>query len=188
MTIQAIHNHIIFRFVDEVNSKGEFEESMKSGFYIKGGYDKSAKMPRWANVLNVGPTCEHVKIGDKILIPALRWTEGVKYQEQRFWKTDESQLVGFERDGKFTPINEHIIFTPIKEHITPSAAGILIVRQTTDDTPSGTVTQIADGCEKELDGGTIYYDNASFFDTFELNNKEYSFIKEEKVIVYAPKE
>jgi hypothetical protein len=190
MTIHAIHNHIIFRFLDAVNSKGEFEEAQhKSGIYLKGGYDKSAKSPRWATVLHAGSTCEHVRTGDKILIPALRWTEGVKYNEDRFWKTDESQIVGYQRDDQaFTPINKFVIFKQVSEKITARSSGLIVIEHTPDDTPSGVVYDIAADCVDDLKHGTVYYDATNFFNTFEYNDTELSFLKEDDVIVYIPKE
>jgi hypothetical protein len=189
MTVRAINNHIIFQFVDPVNTKGEFEEAVsEGGLFIKGGFDKSAKLPRWAKVLTVGKDCKLVTPGVTILLPALRWTEGVKHNDEFIWKTDESQVVGYQDGNKLVLINKYIRFTPNKEVVSKSASGLLIVSHTGDGTPSGQVVQIADDCEPELSNATIYYDSNNFFNTFKFEGEEYSFISEDGVIVFAPAE
>lgn len=187
MSIVAIKNHIVFRFVDPVNSKGEFEEATtKSGFIIKGGFDKSAKLPRWANVISVGNSCEHIKVGDVILIPALRWTEGIKHEDLFYWKTDETQVVGYKRGDDFTVINTHVLFTPIKEAVTRHASGLMVVRNQPDNTPHGTVVFMCKECEPELAGATIYYDSANFFNEFAIDEIGLSFIKQDDIWAYTP--
>lgn len=187
MSITAIKNHIIFRFVDAVNTRGEFEEAVsEGGLYIKGGFDKSAKMPRWATVLSVGTACEHVKAGDTILIPALRWTEGVKHNDQFFWKTDETQVVGYKRGGDFTPINKHVLFKPTKELVSQRSSGLVVISHQSDDTTHGTVVFMDNECEPTLAGSTIYYDSSNFFDDFTVDGIELSFIKEDNIWLYVP--
>jgi co-chaperonin GroES (HSP10) len=189
MKIRAVHNHIIFQFEDAVTAAGEFEEANhKSGLYIKGGFEKSAKSPRWATVVNTGPDCEHVRVGNKILIPALRWTEGVKFEGQRFWKTDETQLAGYVKKGSFVPLNDNVVFTQNIEKISEHSSGLLVISHIPTDTPTGVVTKVAKGCMTQLRGATIYYDLANFFDTFEYEDVEYAFIKEDKILAYAPTE
>jgi co-chaperonin GroES (HSP10) len=85
-------------------------------------------------------------------------------------------------------LNKHVVFTPIKETITASSSGLLVVQHTSGDTPSGRVKMIAADSCSELENSTIYYDNANFFNAFELDQAEYSFIKEDDIIVYATEE
>jgi co-chaperonin GroES (HSP10) len=188
MSITAIKNHIVFQFIDPVNTKGEFEEGASAGgIYIKGGYDRSAKLPRWAMVTSAGGKCEHVKVGDLVLIPALRWTEGVKHDDQYFWKTDETQIVGYKSGDEFFPINEHALFIPNKEVISQHSSGLVVISHQSDDTPSGKVVFIAADCEDDLKGATIYYNTANFFNEFEIDGIELSFIKQDEIWAYAPK-
>jgi co-chaperonin GroES (HSP10) len=187
--IRALHNHIIFEFEDPVTAKGEFEETQhKSGIYLKGGFEKSAKSPRWATILNVGPDCDHVCVGDRILIPALRWTEGIKFQDRRYWKTDESQIVGYVHNDEFVLINEYVTFTKFEEVISKHSSGLVVISHIPTDTPHGAVSAIATGCVAELLNSTIYYDGANFFNTFEYDHSELSFIKESDILAYAPGE
>jgi co-chaperonin GroES (HSP10) len=98
MEIRALHNQILFQFVDRVNTIGQFEEQKtEGGILILGDHDKSAKISRWATIVSLGPDCsDELRVpGCKILIENLRWTNGVKYEGQMIWKTDETQLLGY---------------------------------------------------------------------------------------------
>jgi co-chaperonin GroES (HSP10) len=189
MSITAIKNHIVFQFVDPVNSKGEFEEAVsEGGLYIKGGFDKSAKSPRWAIAMSVGKECEYVQAGDKFLVPALRWTEGVKHEDQFFWKTDETQVVGVYRDGNFKPINKHVLFVPKKEAVTTRSSGLMVISHQGDDSAHGKVVFMDTEVETPLMGTTIYYDSSNFFDEFVVDGIELSFIKEDNIWLYVSPE
>lgn len=96
--IKAIYNHIVFQFLDRVNTRGIFEESSMAGSIIMiGDHDKSAKQPRWAKIISLGPDCSDVlrHEGCEILIDALRWSPGIKYNDEFLWRTDENQLLGY---------------------------------------------------------------------------------------------
>lgn len=98
MNIKAIHNHILFQFLDRVNYQGQFEEQQSlGGILILSDHDKSAKSPRWAKIISLGPDCSDVfrKEGCEILIENLRWTPGVKYQGENLWRTDEDQILAY---------------------------------------------------------------------------------------------
>jgi hypothetical protein len=103
MSIRAIHNHIIFKFIDKTNLKGMFEESKTaSGIILQSSFDESAKQPRWARIVAAGPQCSDVIKQDniEILIDNLKWTNGVKYNGEFVWRTDESQLLGYRIIGE----------------------------------------------------------------------------------------
>lgn len=98
MNIRAIHNHIIFQFLDRVNTKGEFEEERtKGGIIIQSHFDLSAKTSRWAKIISLGPDCSDVlrQDGCEILIENLKWTKGVPLDNQMVWRTDEDQLLAY---------------------------------------------------------------------------------------------
>ena len=98
MNIRAIHNHILFQFLDRVNSIGQFEEEKTtSGLVILGDHSKSANQPRWAKIISLGPDCsDELRVdGCEILIDNLRWTPGIKYKNEPLWRTDEDQLLGY---------------------------------------------------------------------------------------------
>ena len=96
--ITAIYNQIVFQFIDKVNSKGMFEEATsKGGIIILGDTDKSAGQARWAKIISVGPDCSDPlrQEGCEILIENLRWSPGIKFNDQTYWRTDENQLLGY---------------------------------------------------------------------------------------------
>ena len=96
--ITAIYNHIVFQFIDRVNTKGMFEEASTSGgILLIADHQKSANQARWAKIISLGPDCSNVlrEEGCEILIEALRWSPGIKYNDEFLWRTDESQLLGY---------------------------------------------------------------------------------------------
>jgi hypothetical protein len=97
MKLHAIRNHIIFQFVDDIDSKGQFVSKTSSGFILPGHYDSSAKEARWAKVISAGPECDEVlkREGCEILIAPLRWTKGSRFDGQTFWRTDQNQVLGY---------------------------------------------------------------------------------------------
>lgn len=104
MNIRAIHDQILFQFVDRVNSKGQFEEAKShGGIILMGGFDDSAKQPRWAKIVSIGPLVSKFLgvPGVEILIENLKWTAGQKLEGQTLWKTDESQVLAYRVRDKF---------------------------------------------------------------------------------------
>jgi co-chaperonin GroES (HSP10) len=98
MKIKALYNQILFQFIDKVNSIGQFEEQKSDGgIIIMGDHDKSAKTSRWATIVSLGPDCgTELRVpGCRILIENLRWTNGVKYEGEMIWKTDETQILAY---------------------------------------------------------------------------------------------
>lgn len=107
MNIRAIHNHILFQFLDRVNTKGEFEEEKsKGGIIIMSHFDTSAKTSRWATIVSLGPKCSDFlkKEGCEILIENLKWTKGVPCEGQMLWRTDEDQLLAYRYPEDTQPI------------------------------------------------------------------------------------
>ena len=96
MKLTPVGNNIAFTFLDRVNSKGEFEpDPTASGILLQASFDDSAKQPRWANVVAVGPRCETIKPGMQILLPNLRWTSHFKVDGQKVWRSDETQVAAY---------------------------------------------------------------------------------------------
>lgn len=98
MSIRAIYNHILFKFVDKVNTQGQFEEgTTSSGIILQANTDDSAKKPRWATIVSIGPDCSEI-FNDpniEILVDNLKWTPGVKHNGELIWRTDEDQVLGY---------------------------------------------------------------------------------------------
>lgn len=97
MKLTAIRNHIIFEFLDKLDSQNQFTQTTETGIHIVGHFDNSAKEPRWAKVLVCGPTVadELKQQGCEILIENLRWTEGVEYEGKKYWRTDDNQVLAY---------------------------------------------------------------------------------------------
>lgn len=188
MHIKPIKNHIIFQFVDEVDNKGQFVKTTQWGFVIPGHYDNSAKMPRWATVVEVGPDCETVKVGQQILIHALKWTEGFKLDGVRFWKTDEKQVAALRHvnDSRVTALRDTIIFKRHENKAPASEAGLEVVGDI-PRTPSGTIITVGPDVDAELQAGaTVYFLDENFFSEFEHNEQKLWYIDEPSILVYQP--
>lgn len=191
MKLTAHKNNIIFRFVDPVNNKGEFVRKQTSfGLELLSGFDNSAKTPRWCDVLAVGPDVKHVKVGNQILLPPLRWTERIEFEDERYWKTIEPEVV-CNRSGKgieygMSVLNNFVLFKRTEPAHSVTASGLMVVGQLTDDTPTGKVFHVGLEAAPELNGATIYFDGGNFFDTVEDHvNFPFSFIKDESILAYS---
>lgn len=91
MNITPLHDSILFAFEEDVNNVG-FDQTTASGIVYK-SFDYDTKTPRWGIALKVGPDVKFVKEGDRILIDSLRWTEGHKIDETKFWRTTENDVI-----------------------------------------------------------------------------------------------
>jgi hypothetical protein len=91
--IQAIENNIIFQFVEDV-TQTRFVNSSEAGFLINSNDGNQTLMPRWGKALHVGPEVLEVKAGDFILIEPGKWTFSFRVDGGRYWKTDESKVIG----------------------------------------------------------------------------------------------
>lgn len=89
-TLRAIQDHIIFQFEDEsvmVSGKRVFRER-HGALYLPPNRELSINSPRWVVVRGIGPLVDlDIKPGYRILIEPLKWTKGVRFQSEEFWKT-----------------------------------------------------------------------------------------------------
>jgi len=186
MTVAAINTGIIFQFVDEITSAGtSVRESTETGITLLSTTDNSAQQPRCATVISTRPECTFVKQDDIILIPALRWTSGLKYNGDVFWKTDESEVAVVRRNDQLVPMPGRVIFSLLEKETTKEVwPGFFVVNGSQDDTASGTVVAIGEGVSQELQNATIYYNGELFTDTIDKTNL--AFIKEDDILVYSP--
>lgn len=101
--IQAIHNHVIFQFEQssvKVSKNGTdstaFEEKTDWGFEFK-KFDESAQQPRWGVVIETGPDTDPViKSGMRILIDNLKWTNGMPFDGEIIWRTDDACILAYD--------------------------------------------------------------------------------------------
>lgn len=92
-SINAILNNIIFIFVEDV-TQTRFVNSAASGFVITSGDGNQMMTPRWGRVTAVGPDCQEVEVDDYILVDQGKWTTSFRVNDQRYWKTDEDNVIG----------------------------------------------------------------------------------------------
>jgi hypothetical protein len=97
MKLSAIRNHIIFEFLDKLDSQGQFTQTSDAGLHIVGHFESSAQQPRWARVLTVGPQTDEVlaDAGCEVLIDNLKWTEGVVLEGKKVWRTDDKHVLAY---------------------------------------------------------------------------------------------
>lgn len=99
--IEAVLNNIIFKFVEDV-TQTRFVNNSESGIIINSGDGNQMTQPRWAEALFVGPTATDVKVGDFILVESGKWTSSFRIGDDRYWKTDESMVIGVSDKAGFT--------------------------------------------------------------------------------------
>lgn len=182
MKLTPIKNTFIFKFIDSINNKGQFnKEATATGIILQSSFDDSAKESRWVKIDTVGPKCESLQAGDTVLLPALRWTAASNFEDEKVWKSDEEQAVVVLEDN-LVPLRDTVIFKKVKVDDLVSAFGLILVRDPNNNSPRGTVVATGPDCVDVSLEDTIYYDEANFFDTFVYKEEEYAFIKEDKIL------
>ena len=99
--LKPLHNVILFVFLDETTGKtGAFIESHQKYGIIIPATKSTQKVARWGEVVALGPKAADagLKVGDFILIEALMWMEGVKFEDGKVWKTDDSKILAVTND------------------------------------------------------------------------------------------
>lgn len=187
MTIQAIRDNVLFQFVDAINTNNQFvKETTASGIVLAGDtFDSSAKQSRWIKIIAVGPDVKSVKVGDEALLPALRWTEGMKYDGMKFWKTDEREIVCTRTgpESELTPLTNWVLFQQLKTQ-NVRQVGLIAVFGGVDETPRGRAFAIGPKAEPELNGAVFYYSDTNFTETAEHAGMQIAFVRDENILVY----
>lgn len=95
MSIRTIHDKILFTF-DDTHGKTGFNNVSEGGIVFS-SFHHDLNVPRWGTVTHIGEEVKEIAVGDKILIEALRWTEGHKHEGVEFWMTTEDQVMLVEK-------------------------------------------------------------------------------------------
>ena len=106
MSLKAIRNHIIFQFEDEVSlgrgrmfGQGGFKETTNWGFELTFAHHDHAEAltkARVAKIIAVGhEAARDFKVGDRILIEPTMWSTHFMYEDEPYWRTDSSKVIGF---------------------------------------------------------------------------------------------
>jgi co-chaperonin GroES (HSP10) len=93
--IKALNDSIIFTFEDAVRN-GQFMEQTASGLYLGFVKEESAQAARYGRVKAVGHKVRDVKVGDRILIEPLMWSDAFKVENQKFWRTTEEKVLAID--------------------------------------------------------------------------------------------
>lgn len=100
--LRPLLKNIIFQFEDELVTAGgrkQFASETDWGFKVVANFDHDTKSPRWGKVISVGPdVSEEVKPGSRILIEALQWTPGAKFEGSEYWMTNEDKVLAIGED------------------------------------------------------------------------------------------
>ncbi len=92
MQIKTLHDKILFSFEDENDSKGF--NNVSEGGIVFSSYHHDTRQDRWGIVLVVGPEVKEIKVGDRILVEALKWSEGHKVDDElKIWMTTEENVM-----------------------------------------------------------------------------------------------
>jgi hypothetical protein len=94
--LRVFHNDILFQFEDEgavlrdgkLAARG-FKEKTDWGFVFTSSKD-SASNSRWGIVVGLGPeVIDDIYVGRRVLVENLKWTDGVDFGGERYWKTTD---------------------------------------------------------------------------------------------------
>ncbi len=185
MKLTPIKNTFIFKFQETINNKGQFEKNTtETGIILQSSFDDSAKESRWVKVVEVGPECSDICKNAVVLLPALRWTAGSKFEDETIWKSDEMQAVAVQdfQDGSALPLRDIVIFKPYEDEERLSSFGLVIVGDPDANSPRGVVIAVGPDCDEAAVGNMMYYDTTNFTDTFVVNGETLAFIKEDKIL------
>ena len=93
LDINPLRQGVVFQFIEETTTT-RFINSTRSGLLVSAQDGQQAQRPRWGKVVAIGPEVKEVKPADYVLIESGMWTTGFYVDGKRFWKTDESKVLG----------------------------------------------------------------------------------------------
>jgi hypothetical protein len=92
MDVQPFENNVFFQFVDDTTNT-KFANSTTAGILIAHSSNAQSDIPRWGKITHIGPDVKDVKVSEYVLIEPGMWTTAFKLGDERYWKTDEDQLI-----------------------------------------------------------------------------------------------
>lgn len=188
--IKALVNGFVFKFNDEVNNKGEFNKSpTQSGIILKASSDDSAKQPRWVTITSRGTTCaDYIQPGVEVLLPALRWTASAEVDGEKFWKSDDTQVVAYkDKDtGNIIPVNKYVLFAKSKISLSTTDSGLIVAGNMSEGSPHGVVLNVSADVYPEIITGTVIYIVPNSESTIEQVSTRLitCFVKEDDILAY----
>lgn len=98
MVLNPLGKTFLFQFCNDT-TEGVFKAKNKGRIIIAGTtVDRQGDYARWAKVMAIGPEVVDFKVGDIVLIGALRWTKGLTHKDVMIWKSDESEVLALAND------------------------------------------------------------------------------------------
>lgn len=101
--IRTLKKRVLFQFEedfvtirdqDHKSSMRGFKEVTKSGLIVVKNPQHNAEQARWGVVIKKGPECcEDIKLGGRIFIEKLMWTNGSNFEGEEYWLTDEDHIL-----------------------------------------------------------------------------------------------
>lgn len=102
MALKPLGKAFLFSFVNDTYG-GQFVER-NSGVIQLTNQDlqNQATLSRWVKVVAIGNTVVDFKVGDIVLVEALKWTRELKYEGVKYWKSDETKVLAIAEDESVT--------------------------------------------------------------------------------------
>jgi co-chaperonin GroES (HSP10) len=98
MSLRPLGNGFLFTFLSDT-AQGRFIEKTRSGIIMTNqDYDLQAKYARWGRVLSAGDQVSAFKEGDLVLINFGKWTTSMTFEGQKYWRSDETQVIATGND------------------------------------------------------------------------------------------
>lgn len=98
MALKPLGKFFLFAFTNETVG-GKFVEK-NSGRIILTNQDiaSQGQFARWGQVIAIGSEVSEFGVGDYVLIEPLQWTTEVKFDNNSYWKSDESKVIAIGED------------------------------------------------------------------------------------------
>lgn len=98
MALRPLGNSFLFAFCNDTQD-GVFKAKNKGRIIIAGvTMDKQGDYARWVKVLAIGPKVIDFKVGDIVLVSALKWTKGFDHDGVKVWQSHEPQVLAIADD------------------------------------------------------------------------------------------
>lgn len=96
MSLKPINSNVVFEFLDKTikkNGNRQFQTTTNSGIVLQ-SFDDGTKENRWGIIKAIGPDVKSdLKIGDTILVEALKWTQSFSVDNETVWLTTEDCIL-----------------------------------------------------------------------------------------------
>lgn len=181
--IKPLGKRIVFKFNESVRN-GMFSDSTQSGIYLGARADHSAHKPRFGIVEFIGDEVTSVRPGDTVLIDALRWSEGITYNDTKHWLTTEDELLGIWKDGSVELFGDAVGIVLERQKETTTSFGLVIPTNCTEEQDVGIVSHLGPKVTDLLIGDKVLHERDVTIrqKSIELGDIEVSFIKFNQII------